>query len=193
MASMEPATKKAKTEEAPAAAVEETPAIEGDDVVEHSMNINAAVDKAYEGKNFTELCEAPISALQGIAEWTDDLVSGFPRPVPLTIGKLGKWKYFLWARAITVLAEKEIEGKREKGISININKGLDVAHEHKSLKEICALPPSALQGIAERSDPDFASIRIHTIGDLGKWKFAHWAAAIVSMAELEHVDVSAHK
>lgn len=100
-------------------------------------------------KNFTELCEAPISALQGIAEWTDDLVSGFPRPVPLTIGKLGKWKYFLWARAITVLAEKEIEGKREKGISININKGLDVAHEHKSLKEICApmLPWTPRQGL----------------------------------------------
>ena len=32
------------------------------------MNINKAVDKAFEGKSLRELANAPVSALQGVSE-----------------------------------------------------------------------------------------------------------------------------
>jgi len=152
----------------------------------HSMNINEAVDKAFEGKSFAEIAEAPISALQGLADWTDDVAAQLPAPAPKTIGALGKYKYFLRAQAIVELAAKEAEDKREEACKMNLNSALDKEHEGKSLKEICTLPPSALQGIAERSDADFTKFHLETIEKLGNWKYAKWAAAIAICAEMEN-------
>ncbi|KAH8059073.1 hypothetical protein JL722_5626 [Aureococcus anophagefferens] len=134
------------------------------------MNIDDIVDKAYEGKTqrktFTEIADAPISALQGLADWTDDV--GKKLHIP-TIKKLGQWKYFLWSRTFA----------------------LDKDHEGKTIKEILALPPSALSGIAEHSDADLAKFKVKTIEDLGTWKFAprqlHRDAA-----EMESADINVH-
>ena len=74
-----------------------------------SMNVNDIVDKAYEGKSFAELAASPVSALQGMADWTDAVGEDLKIP---TVGQLGRWKYFLWARALADLAEHEMPDRR---------------------------------------------------------------------------------
>lgn len=67
------------------------------------MDINTKVDKAYEGMNFAELANAPVSALQGVsqsdAEW---LAQAFNIK---TVRDLGTNKFFRLAQAITALAD----------------------------------------------------------------------------------------
>jgi hypothetical protein len=67
----------------------------------------------------------------------------------------------------------------------NLNKALDKAHEVKSLKEIVDLPPSALQGLAEHSDDTLAALNIHSVKDLGAWKYYKAAKAIDALASVE--------
>lgn len=74
---------------------------------------------------------------------------------------------------------------RRYASSMNINEAVDKAHEAKSFTEILTLPPSALQGVAERSDPFFASIKIKTVDDLGKWKYFKAAKLISILAAKE--------
>jgi len=157
------------------------------DFTTRSMNVNAAVDKAHEGLTFTQLCELPPSALQGLASWADVTCSKLRIR---NIKQLGTWKYHLWARAIAELAERETDGGREEASTLNMNCGLDKEHENKSLKEIVELPPSALQGLAEHSDADLAKLRVKTVKQLGDWKYARWAAAIVACAALENEDIN---
>ena len=154
-----------------------------------TMNVDNIVDKAFEGKSFTEIAAAPISALQGLADWTDEV--GKTLKIP-TVGKLGMWKYFLWSRAFVALAPFEIDGHRVEGSSLNANKALDKEHEGKSIAEILKLPPSALSGIAEHSDAELAKFKVKTIEDLGKWKFAIAANSIATLAEMESADVTEH-
>lgn len=65
--------------------------------------IDAKLDKAYEGKPFEELAEAPVAALQGVSEGdAEHLRAAFNI---VTIRDLGTNKYFQWAQAIAKLAE----------------------------------------------------------------------------------------
>lgn len=69
------------------------------------MNINKALDKAFEGKPLKEILEAPVSVLAGVSENDGKLLEeafGIK-----TVGDLGKNKYFLWAQAITTLSGTE--------------------------------------------------------------------------------------
>eukprot|EP00798_Chlamydomonas_sp_ICE-L_P020372 gene20372-27141_t len=50
--------------------------------------------------------------------------------------------------------------------TFNFNLALDKAHETKMLAEIIALPPSALQGLTEKSDQVLEGIKLRTIKDL---------------------------
>lgn len=69
------------------------------------MNIQNAVDKAYEDKSFKELADAPVDALQGVSGGdAEKLKEAFNIR---TIGDLAKNKYFKWAMAISILAETE--------------------------------------------------------------------------------------
>lgn len=68
---------------------------------------------------------------------------------------------------------------------INVNKAVDKAFEGKSLKEIAKAPVSALEGLSDEAGKTLASLGIKTIGDLGEWKFANWARAIVELSRLE--------
>ena len=110
-----------------------------------------------------------------------------------TIKKLGQWKYFLWSRAFVTLSKYEIPDHRVAGSLLNCNKALDKDHEGKTIKEILALPPSALQGIAEHSDADLAKLKVRTVADLGAWKFAIAASAIATLAEVESGDLGEHR
>jgi predicted RecB family nuclease len=69
------------------------------------MNINFAVDKAYEGKSFKELADSPVSVLSGISQKDAQLLEqAFGVK---TISDLARLKQVRLAQAITALAESE--------------------------------------------------------------------------------------
>jgi hypothetical protein len=69
------------------------------------MNINKAVDKAYETKSLKEIAAAPVDALEGVTPSDAELLmKAFGIK---TIHDLGTNKYFLVAQAIATLATKE--------------------------------------------------------------------------------------
>ena len=66
-------------------------------------DISKFVDKAYEGKTFAEIADAPVDALQGIsAADAAALKSAFNIK---TVRDLANSKYVRWAQAITGMAE----------------------------------------------------------------------------------------
>ena len=69
------------------------------------MNINEAVDKAYETKTLKAIADAPVDAIQGVSEGDAKLLAEAFNIK--TVRDLGTCKYFLWAQAISCLAEKE--------------------------------------------------------------------------------------
>eukprot|EP00411_Alexandrium_monilatum_P041628 CAMPEP_0175389768 /NCGR_PEP_ID=MMETSP0095-20121207/31061_1 /TAXON_ID=311494 /ORGANISM="Alexandrium monilatum, Strain CCMP3105" /LENGTH=315 /DNA_ID=CAMNT_0016688293 /DNA_START=17 /DNA_END=964 /DNA_ORIENTATION=- len=153
----------------------------------YTLNINGAVDKEFEGSSFKDIAAAPTSALQGIADKGRAVLRKFGVK---TIRDLGTWKYYKIAKAIVGLSALEEKGKREEGAGMNINKALVKKHEVDALQDIVKLPPSALQGLAEWTDLELASLHIKTIGQLGEWKFAKWSEWIVDLAEFESKDFS---
>lgn len=68
---------------------------------------------------------------------------------------------------------------------INVNKAVDKAYEGKTLKEIADAPVSAIEGLTDAHAKLLAELGIKTIRDLGEWKFANWAKAIVELSKLE--------
>jgi len=62
---------------------------------------------------------------------------------------------------------------------------VDKAWEEKSAAEILAALPSALEAPTEKHDEVLAGLGIKTVGDLGKWKYASRAAALVALADLD--------
>ncbi len=69
------------------------------------MNINKALDKAYEKKSFKEIADSPVDALEGVSE--KDAVHLKEAFNVKTIRDLAKLKYFHWANAIVTLADTE--------------------------------------------------------------------------------------
>jgi len=69
------------------------------------MNIKFALDKAFEGKSFKELVDAPVDALQGVSKGDAELLHKAFKIK--TIGDFAKLKYAKWAQAIVLLAETE--------------------------------------------------------------------------------------
>lgn len=69
------------------------------------MNLNKALDKAFEGKTLKEILEAPVSALAGVSEKDGQLLEEALQIK--TVGDLAKNKYFIWAQAISALSETE--------------------------------------------------------------------------------------
>jgi hypothetical protein len=69
------------------------------------MNINKAVDKAFETKSFKDLAESPVSALQGLSEGDSELLlKAFNVK---SVRDLANLKYVKWAQAIVTLSETE--------------------------------------------------------------------------------------
>lgn len=69
------------------------------------MNINKALDKAWEGKSFKEILDAPVDVLQGVS--AGDGVKLKEAFNIQTVRDLAMCKYFVWARSILDLAETE--------------------------------------------------------------------------------------
>ena len=69
------------------------------------MNINSAVDKAYENSSFAEILKAPVSELQGLSD--GDATKLKDALNIKTVGDLATNKYFLRAMAIAQLANSE--------------------------------------------------------------------------------------
>lgn len=66
-------------------------------------DIAKILDKAYEGKEFSELASAPVSALQGVS---DSDAAALKAAFGIdTIRELATNKYVLWAQAINVLSK----------------------------------------------------------------------------------------
>eukprot|EP01006_Ploeotia_vitrea_P012370 TRINITY_DN32810_c0_g1_i1.p1 TRINITY_DN32810_c0_g1~~TRINITY_DN32810_c0_g1_i1.p1 ORF type:complete len:174 (+),score=50.54 TRINITY_DN32810_c0_g1_i1:38-559(+) len=146
------------------------------------LNANLALDKANEGKPFSEIITLPPSALQGLGAKADEMLKGLKIT---TIQELGSWKFYQWAKAIVILAETEQAGKRPSDSSMNIRKAIDKAFEHKSFAEIAQAPPSALYGLADWADSHLKHAHINTVADLANWKFAKWAESFVTLAAVE--------
>lgn len=69
------------------------------------MNINKAVDKAFESKSLKEIADAPVDALQGVSEGdAEKLKAAFNIK---TVRDLAESKYVKWAQAIVNLADTE--------------------------------------------------------------------------------------
>ena len=69
------------------------------------MDINKAVDKAFEKMSFKELANAPVSALQGVSDGDADFL-GKAFKVK-TVKQLANLKYVKWAQAIVTFADLE--------------------------------------------------------------------------------------
>ncbi len=66
-------------------------------------DIASKVDKAYESKSVSELADAPVDALQGVSSSdAEQLSAAFGIK---TVRELGTNKFFLWAQAISKLAD----------------------------------------------------------------------------------------
>lgn len=69
------------------------------------MNINKAVDKAYETKSLKEIADSPVDALQGVSEGdAQKLNEAFNVK---TVRDLAELKYVKWAQGIVALADSE--------------------------------------------------------------------------------------
>ena len=69
-----------------------------------AININKAVDKAYEGKSLKELVDMPIAGFEGISEETGKHLEKLGLK---TVRDLAEWKFVAWAQAIVTLAKTE--------------------------------------------------------------------------------------
>ncbi len=66
-----------------------------------SADLSKYLDKAYESSSLTEILAAPVSALAGVSE--DDAAALAKAFRVMTVGDLGKNKYFLAAQAMLAL------------------------------------------------------------------------------------------
>lgn len=69
------------------------------------LNINNAVDKAWEDKSLKEIAKAPVDALQGVSEGDAKLLAEAFNVK--TVEDLANLKYVKWAQAIVALAATE--------------------------------------------------------------------------------------
>ncbi|MDP3273691.1 MAG: hypothetical protein Q8Q09_00750 [Deltaproteobacteria bacterium] len=69
-----------------------------------AINLNKALDKAYEDKSLKELCDMPVAGFAGI---TDESAKGLERLGIKTVRDLAESKYVLWAQGIVALANAQ--------------------------------------------------------------------------------------
>uniref|UniRef100_A0A7S1AK03 Uncharacterized protein n=1 Tax=Noctiluca scintillans TaxID=2966 RepID=A0A7S1AK03_NOCSC len=146
------------------------------------LNVVKAVDKGFEGTSFRELADSPTSALQGL---NDKSSTALGKLGVRTVRELGTWRLFKVAKAIVGLASFEVEGKRPKDATLNINLALEDKYHSRSLKEILALPPRALQGVTPEMETHLEKLQITSVVKLGEYKFAKWSEWVVELSEFE--------
>jgi hypothetical protein len=88
------------------------------------MNINKCVDKAYEGKGFTELAGAPIDALQGVSAKNAAMLKAAFNVA--TVREFANLKFVKWAGAIVNLAD-EVETEEDKAKETLLDDALEMS------------------------------------------------------------------
>ena len=88
------------------------------------------------------------------------------------------------AKAITYLSTTS-DGKRAEGSKFNIDKAVMAGFEAKTLNEIVGAPLATLQGLSEEKAEHLSVLHVHTIKELADLNYAHWAEAIVELAQYE--------
>jgi hypothetical protein len=68
-----------------------------------SADLSKVLDKEFEGKNLTELVDAPVAALAGVSDGDAKLLQEAFNVK--TVGDLGRNKYFRTAAAIVALVD----------------------------------------------------------------------------------------
>mmetsp|Transcript_10954 Transcript_10954/g.15673 ORF Transcript_10954/g.15673 Transcript_10954/m.15673 type:complete len:185 (+) Transcript_10954:45-599(+) len=149
---------------------------------DYTMNISEAVMKADEGRFLTELANEDVRVIQGVGPKADAVLEALKVK---SVKDLATYKYFLLARSLLTLSEVEVEGDRPTASGMNVDKAVDKEFENKSLKEICAAPTSALEGLSEKAGELLSDLGVKTIADLATFKYCRWAEAICSVAEYE--------
>lgn len=69
-----------------------------------AININKALDKAYEGQSLKALCDMPLAGFQGLSE---EGAKNLEKLGLKTVKDLANWKFVGWAQAIVALAATE--------------------------------------------------------------------------------------
>lgn len=69
-----------------------------------AININKALDKAYEGKSLKELVDMPLAGFEGL---TDESAKHLEKLGVKTVRDLAEWKFVAWAQGIVALARVE--------------------------------------------------------------------------------------
>eukprot|EP00420_Gonyaulax_spinifera_P038923 CAMPEP_0197889330 /NCGR_PEP_ID=MMETSP1439-20131203/24285_1 /TAXON_ID=66791 /ORGANISM="Gonyaulax spinifera, Strain CCMP409" /LENGTH=269 /DNA_ID=CAMNT_0043509303 /DNA_START=64 /DNA_END=873 /DNA_ORIENTATION=- len=148
----------------------------------YAMNLDLALDKACEGKSLKEILDSPISTIQGLTGMADDALAELNLK---TVRDLGTWRFYLIARALVALAEKEDAGAPSAGRNMNIREALDRQHEAKSLKQVLNLHPSAFNMFPAKADVILQKLKVATIRSLGSRKTFAWANAMVELEKYE--------
>ena len=137
-------------------------------------SIGPFVDKAYETKEFAELADAPVDALQGVSEGDAALLKSSLNIK--TVRDLATNKYVSWAQGIAALSSGS-------GAVAGIPNLVDKAFEGKGFGDLASAPVDALQGVSAN---DAAALNkafgIKTVGDLAGNKYVRWAQAIVALS-----------
>jgi len=160
----------------------------------YRLNINKAVIKEFEGKSLKEILDAPISAIQGLG---DAVVAPMEELGLKTVRDVGTWRFYLLARAIVTLAEKEdahspcgttsglLWDSSTSHMMMNIKNAMDREHERKTLKEVLKLHPAAFNMFPAKASEFLSALKISTIEKLGLRKTFSWANAMVELEKYE--------
>jgi len=103
----------------------------------------------------------------------------------LTPDLFKKWLAPMSDDQVAVQYVRSVEGFTEKPHGMNVNKAVDKDFEGKSLKEILDSQISTIQGLTDMTQDALAALDLHTVRDLGNWRFYRMAHAIVTLAEKE--------
>lgn len=63
----------------------------------------------------------------------------------------------------------------------DLDKVLDKKYENLSLAEVLDAPVAALQGLTDAHGEALESLKIKTVGDLGRNKYIRWAVAMADL------------
>lgn len=130
-----------------------------------AININKAVDKAFETKTLKEIADAPVSALEGLGDAIDKALA----PVGIkSIRELADWKVAAAATALATLAATEKKAEIDG----------------KSAKDLVAASLEGFEGISADLAKSLGKQGLKTVGDLAAWKYIGWARAITTLAAL---------
>ena len=71
-------------------------------------------------------------------------------------------------------------------VSADLDKVLDKAYENLSLSEVLEAPVAALAGLTDAHGEALATLRIRTVGELGRNKYVRAAVAMADLQDRSH-------